>query len=67
MQEIRVCKYDAGYNPYNISWIVIREDDPRFSGLAAKWPGEVREIVSPGLYEGSTAYDFQGPEDGPRD
>jgi len=63
-KEICVTKADAGYNQHNTDWIVIREDDSRFSELAAARPDEVRFIENSELYGDSTAYDFQGAEDG---
>jgi len=63
-KEICVTKADAGYNQHNTDWIVIREDDSRFSELAAARPGQVRFVENAELYGDSTAYDFQGPECG---
>jgi len=63
-KEICVTKADAGYNQHNTDWIVIREDDSRFSELAAARPGQVRFVENAELYGDSTAYDFHGPECG---
>ena len=60
-----------GYNPYDNSWVCVREDDPEFEEICAtycppddpeNWRGYTRPAHMP-YYgnEGHTRFDYDGP------
>lgn len=64
MKEVCVIVADlqslAGETPRGTDWVVVREDDPSFSGLVAQG-AEVREVENLEAYGRATMYDFGGP------